>query len=173
MPKQPKNSPLTILNHDFTVIELRADESSDPIGELELSTDVSVGTNAEDELLRLCELTVEFGSADEKEPAPYCGKITISGVFRISDAYAEHRRDQLIEVTATSILYGACREMLANLTARSSHGMLSLPSVSFFDPAKAPVKKAAKKKATAKKKTAKKVAKKATRKQAKSDQSTD
>jgi len=164
MPKQPKNSPLTILNHEFTVIELRAEKSTDPVGELELSTDVSVGTNTEDKLLRVCELSVQFGSADENEPAPYCGKITISGIFRISDSYAEHRRDQLIDVTATSILYGACREMLANLTARSTHGMLSLPSVSFFDPAKAPAKKAVKKKTAAQKRVLKKAAKKTTNK---------
>ena len=151
MPKQPKNSPLTILNHEFTVIELRADKSTDLIGELELITDVRIGTNADDEFLRLCELEVGFGSADENKPAPYCGKISVSGMFRISETYAEHRRDQLIEVTATSILYGACREMLANLTARSTHGMLSLPSVSFFDPSKAPVKKVAAKKTAAKK----------------------
>lgn len=160
MQTQPKNSPLTLINHEFTVIELRAEESSNPIGELELSTDVRVGTNTEDKLLRSCELSVQFGSADKDAPAPYGGKITIAGVFKISDSYAEHRRDQLIEVTATSILYGACREMLANLTARSTHGLLSLPSVSFFDPAKAPAKKAVKKKAMAQKKTAKKVSKK-------------
>ena len=29
------------------------------------------------------------------------------------------------------MLYGACREMLANLSARSTHGMSTLPSVSF------------------------------------------
>jgi len=164
MPKQPKNSPLTILNHEFTIIELRADESSDPTGELELSTDVSIGTNADDKLLRACKLSVQFSSSNEDAPAPYCGKITINGMFRISESYAEHRRDQLIEVTATSILYGACREMLANLTARSSHGMLSLPSVSFFDPAKAPTKKAVKKTTASKKRPAKKAAKKTTRK---------
>lgn len=151
MPKQPKNSPLTILNHEFTVIELRADKSPDPTGELELITDIKLGKTKDDELLRHCELNVEFCSADENKPAPYSGNICVSGTFRIADTYAELRRDQLIEVTATSILYGACREMLANLTARSIHGMLSLPSVSFYDPAKAPVKKAAAKKVAAKK----------------------
>lgn len=168
MPKQPKNSPLTILNHEFTIIELRAEESSDPTGELELSTDVSIGTNTDDKLLRTCELSVQFRSANEDAPAPYCGKITVTGMFRISESYADHRRDQLIEVTATSILYGACREMLANLTARSTHGLLSLPSVSFFDPANAPAKKAVKKTTSAKKSAAKKVTKKTIRKQPKS-----
>lgn len=39
-----------------------------------------------------------------------------------------------IRVNATSILYGACREMIANFTARSLHGILSLPSISFRKP---------------------------------------
>lgn len=160
MAKQPKNSPLTILHHEFTVIELRADQRTEPTGELDLITDVRIGINPEDELLRLCELEVGFGSADEDEPAPYYGKICVSGMFRISETYAKDRRDQLIEVTATSILYGACREMLANLTARSTHGMLSLPSVSFFDPSNAPEKKVA-----AKKRPAKKASKKRTEKE--------
>jgi preprotein translocase subunit SecB len=145
MPKQPRNSPLVIVNHQFTVIELNATSEPDPTGELSLITDLTLGKDAYNELIRFCELTVKFQSLDENKPAPYSGKITVNGVFEISKEYAEHRRNQLIEVTATSILYGACREMVANLTARSTHGLLSLPSVSFYDPCSAPVKKAAKK----------------------------
>ena len=37
-------------------------------------------------------------------------------------------------VTTTSIQYEACREMIANFTARSLHGILSLPSISFRNP---------------------------------------
>jgi preprotein translocase subunit SecB len=159
MPKQPRNSPLVIVNHEFTVIELNATSEPNPTGELSLNTDLSLGKNPDDELSRFCELTVKFYSLDENKPAPYSGKITINGVFQISKEYAEHRRDQLIEVTGPSILYGACREMVANLTARSTHGLLSLPSVSFFDPSSATAKKAAKKSA---KKTTKKAAAKRT-----------
>ncbi|MGB0992222.1 MAG: hypothetical protein ACPG32_07105 [Akkermansiaceae bacterium] len=157
MPKQPKPSPLRILNHEFTTIELHASDAPDPSGELELTTDRRFGIASDDELQRYCELTIIFGSIKDGQPAPYSGKITAAGVFQISEDYTEQRRDQLIEVTAVSILYGACREMLANLTARSSHGLLSLPSVSFYDPTSKTAKKATRK-------TAKKAAKKATRK---------
>jgi len=161
MPQQPKSSPLKILNHEFTTIELQASSDQDPSGELELSTDRKFGVDPDNKLQRFCELTVTFGSLKDEEPAPYSGRITANGVFHISEDYAEHRRDQLIEVTAVSILYGACREMLANLTARSTHGLLSLPSVSFYDPNSATAKKAAKKSAAiATKKVAKKAAKK-------------
>src|SRR5690625_1535443 len=128
----PDRSPLAILTHEFTTIELRAEISEEPVGKLNLTTAVSFGTNPENELERACELTVEFGPVDKDQPASYSGKISVVGSFRISENYPEDRRDQLMKVSASSILYGACREMLANLTARSVHGLLSLPSVSFF-----------------------------------------
>jgi hypothetical protein len=49
-------------------------------------------------------------------------------------------REELIRVTGASMLYGACREMLANLTARSTHGMSTLPSVSFAVPKSSSIK---------------------------------
>jgi len=165
MPTQPKSSPLDILNHEFTTIELSASESNNPEGELKLTTERRFGIDTKNELQRFCELTVHFGSVKEEEPAPYTGKITVTGVFLVSESFSEAHRDHLIHVTATSILYGACREMLANLTARSTHGMLSLPSVSFYDPDSEIAKKAAKaSKKTAKKKTAKKTTRKRAKK---------
>ena len=49
----------------------------------------------------------------------------------MSEGYTVGAADELVNVTGASMLYGACREMLANLTARSTHGMSTLPSVSF------------------------------------------
>jgi len=43
------------------------------------------------------------------------------------------------------MLYGACREMLANLSARSTHGMSTLPSVSFANSKTAESRPAARK----------------------------
>ncbi|MGC5809335.1 hypothetical protein [Ralstonia pseudosolanacearum] len=50
--------------------------------------------------------------------------------------------DQTVEVfravrqTGYSMIYGAMREMLANITSRSSHGMLQLPTAQFQQQAK-------------------------------------
>lgn len=145
MPMQPRSSPLAIQTHEFTAVELQASPTPHPKSELQLSTEVHTVVNEDDLLQWLCELTVRFGSADEEKPAPYSGGITAVGQFYIAEDYPQDRHVQLIEVTAASILYGACREMLANLTARSSHGLLSLPSVSFFDPSATDAKKTAKK----------------------------
>ncbi|NJM39116.1 MAG: hypothetical protein HC845_15375 [Akkermansiaceae bacterium] len=77
-------------------------------------------------------LRVEFEPEDPDMPSTYSGKIEITGTFQIHESYSEKNREALIKVTATSILYGSCREMIANFTARSVHGILSLPSISFL-----------------------------------------
>lgn len=54
-------------------------------------------------------------------------------------AYMRYESDQLsgmerfraIRATGYSVLYGAIREMVSNLTARAPHGMWSLPSANF------------------------------------------
>lgn len=69
-----------------------------------------------------------------ESPSTYEGIISIEGQFQIHDTFGDKNREALIRVTATSILYGACREMIAGFTARSIHGILSLPSISFRQP---------------------------------------
>ena len=64
-------------------------------------------------------------------PFIYEGRTTITAEFQIHETFKEKNREALIRVSATSILYDAYREMLANLTARLLHGILSLPSISF------------------------------------------
>ena len=76
--------------------------------------------------------TLRYFRIDDEDPD--YGTITILGEFRIHETFDETNHEALIRVTATSILYGACREMIANFTARSLHGILSLPSISFRKP---------------------------------------
>lgn len=48
-----------------------------------------------------------------------------------SDQLAGMERFRAVRATGYSILYGAIREMVSNLTARAPHGMWSLPSANF------------------------------------------
>lgn len=101
-------------------------------GHYDLRTETKVGlVNDEAPLNWRVLLEVTFGPHDTEHPTPYSGKITVSGSFQISESFSEENREALIRVSAASILYGACREMVANLTARSVNGILSLPSISF------------------------------------------
>jgi preprotein translocase subunit SecB len=124
-------SPLAIERHEFTSIQLEAAAVENPTGELKIKTRRSLAKDVENPSHWKLTLTVEFGPNNAEEPAAYAGVITIVGSFHIAQGYPDDRHQALINVTAASILYGACREMVANLTARSTHGLLSLPSISF------------------------------------------
>ena len=131
MQSQLKISPLTIEHHEFQRIRVDASEDETHQGPISLETVRRVERHPDESRRWMVELTVEFGSSDENNKAPYSGSISVAGWFTVADAYPEERQQMLVEVTAVSILYGACREMVASFTARASHGILSLPSVTF------------------------------------------
>lgn len=124
-------SPLAILGHRFLAFECRATTGSRCDGAMELKTTSDIAGDPEDPLLWKVTLAVEFTPESPGKPSTYEGHVVISGEFRIHESFVEKNREALIRVTAASILYGACREMIANFTARSVHGILSLPSISF------------------------------------------
>ena len=149
-PKPLNASPLRILSHTFSRIRVDAAEAEEAPGGISLNTRRSVLAHCEDERKFLLTLAIQFGSEEREELAPYSGELIIEGEFEVAPNFPLEKAGALVDVTGASILYGACREMLANLTARSTFGMISLPSVSFLEPTP-PKKKAAKKKAAAKK----------------------
>ena len=131
MQTQLKISPLTIEHHEFCSIRIDASELDSPQGQQSLRTSRHFERVSNEARRWVIRLRVEFFSMVDAEPAPYTGEIVARGCFTVSESYPTEREAALIEVTAASILYGACREMIASFTARSSHGILSLPSVSF------------------------------------------
>lgn len=124
-------SPLAILNHRFLQFECRATPGEQTGGALELKTFHEISAAPGDPLHWKVLLTVEFSPENPEMPSTYEGRISAEGEFRIHETFEEKNREALIRVTATSILYGACREMIASFSARSIHGILSLPSISF------------------------------------------
>lgn len=130
-PTPHNTSPLEILNHRFLAFECRATAGSETGGALELKTSQEIAKASEDPLHWKVTLEVAFLPAEPEMPSTYEGRVVLEGEFRIHESFKEENREALIRVTATSILYGACREMVAGFTARSIHGILSLPSISF------------------------------------------
>lgn len=126
-----EQSPLTLISHRFLSFSCQASGENKPKGSLSLDTEQTLAQNEEDNLKWKLELKITFKPANEDEPSPYSGNITIRGYFKIREEFTERHHEALIRVTGSSMLYGACREMLANFTARSTHGILSLPSISF------------------------------------------
>ena len=130
-------SPLQIERHEFLDIEVHASESDETHTSLPLDIDRTCARHADDPFRWRAELTVSFGGEIEGKPSVYSGRLRVVGYFVIHTNYPAEKSVQLIEVTGASSLYGACREMLANLTGRGSQGVVSLPSISFVPPKKA------------------------------------
>lgn len=126
-----KASPLAIEHHEFVSFHVDASEEETPTGPIALKTHRHLERHPEDPQRWKVGLDVEFGSSEESPATPYSGKVAVVGWFIVAKNYPLDKQQLLIEVTAVSILYGSCREMVAGFTARSRHGMLTLPSVTF------------------------------------------
>ena len=147
-------SPLRLLAHRFTEVSVKASEQDEPQGGFSLHTTRSFRQHDENPREYQLVLALKLGSSTPDQESPYTARLTIEGEFEVAEAYPADKSEELIRVTGASMLYGACREMLANLTARSTHGMSTLPSVSFGSPRSA-AKVAAKKATTKKRRNAK------------------
>lgn len=80
-------------------------------------------------------LTLRVGPKEDKQ-APYQVQVSVRGVVRMhltqAEGQAEERRVRAL-VNGVSLLYGVVREMVSNITSRSAHGQLLLPSLNFAD----------------------------------------
>lgn len=109
---------------DFSGVKIRCD-----VGHAQIKNDQGV----------LSEKAMVVGVAviianEEGKKAPYSIHVSAKGFFDWIGRETEvvEMRD-LIVVNGTSILYGAIREMVSNVTSRSMAGPLLLPSFNFID----------------------------------------
>ena len=69
--------------------------------------------------------------APEGKNAPYAIKMEIFGYFRVPDQMPEEIREKMVKTNGSSILYGAAREIIREMTGRGIYGKTYLPTVSF------------------------------------------
>ena len=73
-------------------------------------------------------LDVRF-SPQEEMSAPYQGDFAVGGDFRIIADFPDEEVEEMVRLNAGAILYGAIREMVMTLSARSVHGKFVLPAI--------------------------------------------
>jgi preprotein translocase subunit SecB len=141
-----KRSPLSLISQEFLEISLKAStESEHGAGNLEVHREESPVADKPRRWQVI--LQVNLNATEGVPPPPYIGQVVIRGVYEVSEGYKDDPA-RLIRVTGASMLYGAVREMVTGFTARSANGMVTLPSVSFYEkPPVAPAAKPAAKKA--------------------------
>ncbi|MGZ0709105.1 hypothetical protein ACWPKO_12300 [Coraliomargarita sp. W4R53] len=147
MPKtQLKPSPLQLLSQDTLEVAIKASAPGDAFGSGNIEVDREVEQSGEDPNRWAVMLGVTLQAVEGEAAPPYTGHIKLLGFYKVHEDY-KGNSNRLIRITGASMLYGAAREMVSYITARSPNGMLTLPSVSFYEeaPAKKVSKKAAKK----------------------------
>lgn len=160
MPKTPlKTSPLIIHSQSFWDVNVQANPDED-FGPGDISVEREIQAMPDHGRAWSVYLDIKLNAHDGKKSPPYTGSIIAQGIYEVHPDYPNDP-ERLVRVTGSSMLYGAVRELVSMITARGPNGMVTLPSVSFVEDAKAnnSTKKAAKK--APKKTTAKKQAKKA------------
>lgn len=124
------NSAIQLLNHQFAKIELYPTDADSPQGPLEGTHTLSTRrSHNEDDSLWMAKLSLNFNHSDPGNPAPYTGSIDVVGTFKLHPDFPEDQRVKMVSMNAGAILYGAIRELVLNLTARSLHGMMNIPTI--------------------------------------------
>lgn len=122
-------SAIQLLEHKFTLIELHPAPSGDPTGSQSGSHAVLVQPFDEELKIWNVRLRIELLNAEEGNPAPYCGTFEVVGRFQLTEDFPKEQENDMLHLSGGAILYGALRELILNLTARSLHGEATIPTI--------------------------------------------
>ncbi len=64
--------------------------------------------------------------------SPYVIDVFAVGSFEVTDKLEEDRKERLIYENGAALVYGSIRDMVSTITARSSQGLLMLPTPTFM-----------------------------------------
>lgn len=126
-------SPLQLKAHAFTAISVRTWIGGS--GSHEPTLVPKIGFEADPDLpnhWRLM-LEVKVGSANTDKPFLYEIELAVQGVVEVHADFPAERREHLAVVNGLGLLYSSIREMVTNLTARSAHGTLNLPTLNLVE----------------------------------------
>lgn len=126
-------SPLQLKAHRFTQLHLEAIPQGVPGVPVEIENRRSWGSLEKAPLEWRVELEVRFEPSKSK-PGPYKGSASVIGFFEVDESWPEEGREALVAVNGASLLFGAIREMILTMSARSSHGEFLLPTLRFSPP---------------------------------------
>ena len=136
------SSPLHLDSYFFTRIRVDAcPKGCEKPGEGLLSTKVECRKHKEQPRKWLVELGVRKAEDKEKGCPEYTFQIEIVGLFEVDETFPLEKVEGIVRANGPAVLFGAVREMVANLTARGPFPAVKLETVSFVDLALPPPKK--------------------------------
>lgn len=76
---------------------------------------------------------VEFATQEgDEKPCPYLIDMKAVALFEVSEQVPAEEQEKFVYENGASLVYGAIREMVSTVSARSAYGSLMLPTASFF-----------------------------------------
>ncbi|BAK10838.1 hypothetical protein PAJ_0758 [Pantoea ananatis AJ13355] len=138
-----KNNSLQLEHYHFTecVVVARDVEFDDiqvegpypSFSNLKLNSTVNIATPEEDENPNNFLLSLDVECVPEESSSfPYVFKFRVEGIFECSFPENDtEERKRFVVSNGSTMLYGAVREVLINLTSRQKYGPVLLPTTSF------------------------------------------
>ena len=143
-------SPLALEMYFFTNIQMKAQAGAED-GSSQGALRTYLHSSRHEDDPRRWHVSLGVEQAEDKDGGCpfYTFSFEVSGLFSVDKDYPAEKTEQLIRVNGAAVLYGAIREMAANLSARGPYPPVNLPTVTFVDEAR-PEKSKSKKKASQK-----------------------
>lgn len=133
-----KPSPLELESYMFTRIHMDACDDQECL-ENEGAGQFQVNTHCQqhnEDLSRwMVTIRVSVSQKDGEQCPPYALDIEVVGFFQVAEEYPAEKKAPMVKANAPAVLFGAVREMIANITARGPYPKLDLPAVTFVDEA--------------------------------------
>lgn len=123
------HSPIQLKEHKIVRINLDTRQVTGDNTELRFSHAISVEHTPDHPELWLVRLDVQIKPAPEAEAAPYLGEVAMVGIFHLNPDFLEEKAEKMVCFNGGSVLYGAIRELICNITSRGIHGPILLPTV--------------------------------------------
>jgi preprotein translocase subunit SecB len=127
----PSLSPVQLKGHCFPIVSIRANMNAKATGTIEAEQQIAFVPIPNVPNHWNLQLQVKYCSANPSDPFYYDVQICAAGTVEIAEEIPPDKRERLAVVNGLSMLYGACREMVLGITARSMYGACSLPSLDF------------------------------------------
>jgi preprotein translocase subunit SecB len=123
-------APLQLERHFFTKVALDSHPDGQPGVANILQCEMEMGQAADNDRRFQITLRLKLLPDPEKQPF-YTGEIHAVGIFLVAETWPANEVNRLVEANGTTLLYGAIRELLLNLTSRGPWPSVGFTSLSF------------------------------------------
>jgi preprotein translocase subunit SecB len=130
-------APLELLDYHVRAmsfeVNLKCDRSKPSqldLEDVDISNEVAQMQNEKNRYAVTLNLEIK---APENKNTPYAISLEMYGYFQVSEKMPEEMRERIVKTNGTTILYGAAREIIKEMTGRGVFRSILIPTASFAE----------------------------------------